>query len=271
VQLEPHFSKRLDLRVRLAKNDQEIAIAQRLRYSVFHEELGARAPQAKQTAKLDIDHYDAYCDHLLVTRRRCQDSNTELCIANEEVVGTYRLLSQFMAQKAGGFYSQSEFDIAALKTCKSHLNFLELGRSCVLAPYRGTPVIELLWQGIWDYVRLHKIDVMFGCASFEGTDPARHAEALSFLAHQVGAPEDWRVAAHTDRRVKMEQLAPASYDQRRTMLGLPPLIKGYLRLGSYVGDGAVVDYAFNTTDVLVILPIANIKPRYVAHFGAPTN
>lgn len=271
MKLEPHFSKRLDLGIKLAKSKKHVELAQRLRYRVFHEEMGAVADCLTLTTKRDQDQFDEICDHLLVTRSRNESSNPELCIDDEEVVGTYRMLRQTIAKKYGGFYSQNEFDLAPLLARKSDLSFLELGRSCVLAQYRGTPVIELLWQGIWNYVRHYKIDVMFGCASFDGVNPDAHADTLSFLGHHTQLPEDWHARAHEAHYLEMKRKAADTIDCRKAMLSLPPLIKGYLRLGSYIGEGAVIDLAFNTIDVLVVLPIASINPRYFAHFGGPTN
>jgi L-ornithine Nalpha-acyltransferase len=268
LKLEPHLSKRPELGIRQAQNEAEVRVAQRLRYRIFHEEMGAKADREN---KIDSDRFDAICDHLLVTRARTETSNPELCVEDGEVVGTYRLLRQSVAISNGGFYSQGEFDLDPLLKRKSDLSFLELGRSCVLQAYRGTSVIELLWQGIWNYVRLHKLDVMLGCASFEGTDPDAHADALSFLGHHTTAPVEWHARAHADQYIEMKRKPVEAIDNRRTLLGLPPLIKGYLRLGSYIGEGAVIDHAFNTTDVLVVLPVSKINPRYFAHFGAPTN
>jgi L-ornithine Nalpha-acyltransferase len=268
LKLEPHLSKRPELGIRQAQSETEVRIAQRLRYRVFHDEMGAKADSEN---KIDSDRFDAICDHLLVTRARTETSNPELCVEDGEVVGTYRLLRQFVASHNGGFYSQGEFDLDPLLKRKSDLSFLELGRSCVLQAYRGTPVIELLWQGIWNYVRLHKLDVMLGCASFEGTDPDAHADALSFLGHHTTAPAEWHVRAHAAQYVEMKRKPVEAIDNRRTLLSLPPLIKGYLRLGSYIGEGAVIDHAFNTTDVLIVLPVSKINPRYFAHFGAPTS
>jgi L-ornithine Nalpha-acyltransferase len=271
LKLEPHFSKRLDLGIKLANSSDEVQVAQRLRYRVFHQELGAVADPKTLEAEMDCDSFDEVCDHLLVTRPRTETSNDKLCIDDDEVVGTYRMLRQTIASQKGGFYSQGEFNIEPLLARKPDLSFLELGRSCVLAPYRGTPVIELLWQGIWNYVRYHKIDVMFGCASFDGIDPDAHADTLSFLGHHTKSPDEWNVRAHDHRYVDMKRKPLDTIDCRRAMLSLPPLIKGYLRLGSFIGEGAVIDHDFNTTDVLVVLPVSAINPRYFAHFGAPTN
>ncbi len=271
MKLEPHFSKRLDLGIKLAKSAGHIEVAQRLRYRVFYQEMGAVADAQTRATLRDQDRFDEICDHLLVTRSRTESSSPELCIDDEEVVGTYRMLRQTIAKKFGGFYSQEEFDVQPLLARKSDLSFLELGRSCVLAQYRGTPVIELLWQGIWNYVRHYKVDVMFGCASFDGIDPDLHADTLSFLGHHTSLPDEWHARAHVDRYVDMKRKPAGAIDCRKAMLSLPPLIKGYLRLGSYIGEGAVIDQAFNTTDILVVLPITSINPRYFAHFGAPPN
>ena len=271
MQPESKFQKRPALKIRQANSRQDIITAQRLRFQVFYNEMGATADAKTLATQMDNDEFDHVCDHLLVTAQRTENSNPELCVGREELVGTYRLLRQSVAAKSTGFYSQQEFDIAPLIARNPELSFLELGRSCITAPHRGTAVIELLWQGIWNYVRAHKIDVMFGCASFDGTDPDIHANALSLLAHQFKASDNWYVRAHADCYVKMSRKMSDTFDKRRTLLNLPPLIKGYLRLGCCVGDGAVVDHAFNTTDILVVLPVSSINPRYFAHFGAPTS
>ena len=192
-------------------------------------------------------------------------------LADGELIGTYRLLRQEVAEAHGGFYTQGEFDIAPVIAAHPDLRFLELGRSCVLKPFRTKPVVELLWQGIWNYVRAHDIHVMLGCASLEGTDPDAHATALSFLAHTAAAPAEWQVHALPARYVDMKRIAPEKIDQRQALRELPPLIKGYLRLGCHIGDGAVIDPQFNTIDVLIILPVSSINARYFTHFGQPND
>ena len=185
------------------------------------------------------------------------------------VVGTYRVLRQDVAEVHDGFYTQGEYDIAPLIRAKPDYNFIELGRSCVLKPYRNRRTLELLWQGVWSYVREHGGDVMIGCASFPGTSPAAHALALSFLYHNSLAPEDWRVRAHDHLRVDMNMMPREAINTRAALKALPPLIKGYLRVGAFVGDGAVIDHQFGTTDVFVVMPIEAINNRYFDHFGAP--
>jgi L-ornithine Nalpha-acyltransferase len=262
------LGRKAGLVVRTASGKEEIDAAQHLRYRVFYEELDAR-PQADMDGRRDSDGFDACCDHLLVVQETDAPDFDAIPVSGGELVGTYRLLRQTVANANGGFYTAAEFDIAPLIARKSGLQFLELGRSCVLKPYRTKPVVELLWQGIWNYVRWHNLDVMLGCASLEGTDPDMHAMPLSFMAQNCAAPEDWRVAALPERYVEMDRIAPDLVDVKSAMRALPPLIKGYLRLGCYIGDGAVVDKQFNTIDVLIVLPVSAIEPRYFAHFGAP--
>ena len=181
------------------------------------------------------------------------------------MVGTYRLLRQPLAEDYGGFYTAGEFDIGALIARHGNLQFLELGRSCVLAPYRNKRTVELLWHGIWIHPA-KPLDVMFGCASLDGTDPERLALPLSFLHHYAPAPEAWRAQALPERYVDMNRMSKEAINPKDALRALPPLIKGYLRLGAYIGDGAVVDHEFGTTDVLIVLPVSAIKKRYFEHF-----
>jgi putative hemolysin len=146
------------------------------------------------------------------------------------------------------------------------LQFLELGRSCVLPEFRNKRTVELLWHGIHAYVLQNRCDVMIGCASIEGTDPSRLALPLSFLHHYARAPELWRGRALPERYVEMNRISKEAIDPKAALRALPPLLKGYLRLGAYVGDGAVVDHEFGTTDVLIVLPMSVIQKRYVEHF-----
>jgi putative hemolysin len=261
------YGKLGPLEVRLARKKSEIRRAQRLRYKVFYEEMSAVPGALAMLSRRDEDAYDAVFDHLLVIDRG--DASDGRRWRPSKVVGTYRMLRQDVAELNDGFYTQGEYDIAPLLAAKPDYSFMELGRSCVLKPYRNKRTLELLWQGVWSYVREHGADVMIGCASFEGTDPTAHAEALSFLYHSALAPEEWRVRAHSHLRVDMNMLPRERVNARKALKALPPLIKGYLRLGAYVGDGAVIDHQFGTTDVFIIMPVESIKTRYFAHFGAP--
>jgi putative hemolysin len=255
------------LEVRLARKKSELRRAQRLRYKVFYEEMCAIPDALAMLSRRDEDAYDPIFDHLLVIDRANPSKKGRW--RRPQVVGTYRVLRQEVADLHDGFYTQSEYDIAPLIHSKPDHSFMELGRSCVLKPYRNRRTVELLWHGIWSYVREHGVDVMIGCASFVGTDPAEHALALSFLHHTALAPYEWRVRAQDHLRIDMNMMPREAINLRTAVKTLPPLIKGYLRLGAYVGDGAVVDHQFGTTDVLIILPVESINTRYFAHFGSP--
>lgn len=269
MQPESVLGQKGDLTVRLAR-ESEIGRAQRLRYKVFYEELAAVPDSQAALARTDADRYDAFCDHLIVVKRGPTPPDSEAVMLDDgEMVGTYRLLRQEIAARHGGFYTAGEFDIAPLLDRHRDKRFLELGRSCVLKPFRTKPVVELLWQGIWNYVRLHRLDVMFGCASLEGTDPDAHAATLSFLAREFVPPPEWRAGALPARRVEMNRMTGSTADPKLALRRLPTLIKGYLRLGCYIGEGAVIDRQFNTIDVLIILPVAAINVRYFSHFGQP--
>ena len=250
------------LEVRLAATPREIKKAQKLRYKVFYEEMSAIPDMQTQLSRRDRDGFDKICDHLLVI-----DHDTRTAAGEPKIVGTYRLLRQAVAEQHSGFYTANEFDIGALVARHDRLSFLELGRSCVLAPYRTKRTVELLWHGIWSYVRRHGVDVMVGCASLAGTDPDALALPLSFLHHHARAPEEWSVSALAGRHVAMDRLPADEIDPKAALKLLPPLVKGYLRLGAYIGDGAVIDRQFGTTDVLIVLPVGAISERYVNHYG----
>ncbi|MGH7110270.1 MAG: GNAT family N-acetyltransferase [Stellaceae bacterium] len=243
------------LQVCLAETEADIAAAQALRYRVFYERMGA-CPQPGTTHRRDSDRFDAVCDHLLVIDRTRP--------AGAAIVGTYRLLRRAAAARLGGFYSENEYDLSPLLTHPGEI--LELGRSCVDPAYRPRPVLQLLWSGIAAYVFHHDIALMFGCASLPGTDPAALAMPLSYLCHHHLAPPGLRPRALAARYVAMSRCPPAAFDPARVFARLPPLIKGYLRLGGYVGDGAVIDRAFNTTDVCVIVETELVTERYSRHY-----
>ncbi len=250
------------LEVRLAQTAAEVRQAQKLRYRVFYQEGPAVANPARLFSRRDIDAYDAICDHLLVLDHAKRDTLSD----RPAVVGTYRLLRQPMAKEYGGFYSAGEFNVDALIGHHAKLQFLELGRSCVLAEYRNKRTVELLWHGIHAYILQNGCDVMIGCASLDGTDPKRLALPLSFLHHYARAPAAWRASALPNRYIEMNRMSKEAIDPRAALRVLPPLIKGYLRLGASIGDGAVVDHEFGTTDVLIVLPVSEIKQRYFEHF-----
>ena len=249
------------LEVRLAQTAAEVRQAQKLRYRVFYQEGSAIPNPGRLFARRDVDSYDALCDHLLVLDHAARGQS-----GRPAVVGTYRLLRQSVAEEHGGFYTGGEFDISGLIARHNQLQFLELGRSCVLAPYRNKRTVELLWRGIHVYLLQNRCGVMIGCASLDGTEPRQLALPLSFMHHYARAPEEWRARALPERYVEMNRLSKQAIDPKAALRLLPPLIKGYLRLGAYIGDGAVVDYEFGTTDVLIVLPVSAISSRYLDHF-----
>jgi len=245
------------LQVRLAETAEDIDAAQSLRYRIFYETLGARPLPDMLRRRRDIDRFDDDCDHLLVLdHARGGD--------HDRVVGTYRLLRREAAARLGGFYSANEYDITPLVAQSSEI--LELGRSCVDAAYRQRPAMQMLWSGIAAYVFHHGISLMFGCASLPGTDPDALALPLSYLYYFHLAPPALRPRALNERFVDMRRLAVGTIDPGQALSTLPPLIKGYLRLGGFAGEGAVIDEQFNTTDVCILVKTDLITEIYSRHY-----
>jgi len=247
-----------DLEIRLAESDAEIAAAQALRYRVFYEEMSASPTPEMAATRRDFDSFDPFCDHLIVIDSRKGSGAGG-------IVATYRLMRRAGAERRGQFYSIDEYDISAIVAHPGEI--LELGRSCVDAAYRSKAVMQLLWKAISDYVFHFKIEIMFGCASFPGTDPAEHATTLSYLHHRHMAPPQFRPRAVPSRYVSMNMLPIAEIDERRALASLPPLIKGYLRLGGFVGDGAVIDQQFGTVDVSVVVVTDLVTDKYYKHYA----
>ncbi len=249
--------KQQEIIVRLAQNDAEREAAQILRYKVFYEEFGAiPSPRVKESKK-DWDQFDEVAEHMVVL-------DESLGTGPDSIIGTYRLCDQKAANSVGQFYTQEEYDISPLIDCGA--NLLELGRSCVEVEYRTRPVLQKLWQGIADYVLEHEIEILFGCGSFHGTDPQEHAEALSYLHHYHLAAPGIRPRSLDKHYVEMNLMAKSRINQKQILTSLPPLIKGYLRIGAMIGDGAYVDKDFNTTDVCVVLQTQLIANRYRRHY-----
>jgi putative hemolysin len=246
-----------NLGVRVAGTRAERDAVQALRYRVFYIEMGAKADALTAASRRDRDPFDAVADHLLVI-------DHAIGPGPEGVVGTYRLIQREAAARIGEFYSAGEYDIVPLLGFPGRL--LELGRSCVDAGYRNRAAMQLLWRGIAAYVFQYKIDLMFGCASLPGTDPDALAAELTYLYYNHLAPPALRPRALPDRYVDMRRRLPGSIDSKRTLNCLPPLIKGYLRLGGFVGDGAVIDRQFNTTDVAVVVKTDLVTDKYYRHY-----
>ncbi len=247
-----------ELAVTLASSASMIDAAQRLRYQIFYEEMGGTPPSQVAREKRDFDQFDEVFDHLLVL-------DYERPPGPEQVVGTYRLLRRDAMTALGHFYSETEFDITPIKQFKGQI--LELGRSCVHPEYRNRAVMQLLWRGIGAYVSMYDIQLMFGCASFAGTDPDQHAMGLSYLHHFHLAPTSLRARALEHMYVNMNRIPMDQLDAKEAFASLPPLIKGYLRLGGYIGDGAILDHQCNTTDVCIIVQTDLITEKYTQRYN----
>lgn len=248
-----------NLEIRLADSERELAASQALRYHVFYREMGAKASPRVLESELDFDPYDEFCDHLLVIDRERSTANSPA------VVGTYRLLRGEVADEYAGFYSEGEFDLQPLIARSPQV--LELGRSCIDAEYRSRGTMQLLWRGIAEYVFENSVKYLFGCASIPGTNPSDMKLPLAYLYHHHLAPKAIRTQALEQRYVDMNTMPKEAVDMGQALRELPPLIKGYLRLGGVVGDGAVIDYDFNTVDVNIIVETANVTEKYMNHYA----
>ncbi len=245
---------RTEFAVKMVETPAELHAAQRLRYDVFVEELGGSGELVDHNQKIERDRFDPYFDHLIAMEKGC-----------DTVIGVYRLLREPQAREAGGFYSEGEYDLDLLKS--SGRTLLELGRSCLHPAYRGGMAMHALWGGLAKYVAAHKIEILFGVASFHGTDPLELAEPLSLLHHRHLAPPSLRVRAHDNAFQNMDMIAEKDINRAAAMVRVPSLIKAYLRLGGCVGEGAFVDQTFNTTDVFLIMDTADMNTRQASIYS----
>lgn len=248
------------LTVRLANGAEDIMGAQRLRYRVFVQEMGATPAKEDAALELERDSFDPHCDHLLLIDEALSDPL-------ERVVGAYRLMRGSAAKRGIGFYSATEYDLSALENLAGET--LELGRSCVARSYRNGLAMHLLWSGVGRYVTERQIGVLFGVASFHGTNVRALAQPLSYLHHKYLAPPGLRVRAQAEHFTPMDILPSQELDQRMALQKIPPLIKAYLRLGGCVGEGAFVDHAFNTTDVCLLMETQKMQAKYREMYTRP--
>ncbi|MFT5631447.1 MAG: putative hemolysin [Gammaproteobacteria bacterium] len=244
--------------VRRASTPADLSAAQRLRYTVFVDELGGDGPDVNHETRHECDAYDVHATHLLLedTARPKDDC----------VVGVYRLMTSEQARAAGGFYCAAEFDLSEL--IGSGRRLLELGRSCLHPNYRGGTAMLHLWAALADFARNLDTEILFGAASFHGTDLTELAEPLSNLADKHLAGGAMTVTAKAPNAVPMTIIPVDQIDRKAAMRATPALIKAYLRLGGVVGQGAYVDHAFNTTDICLILDTAQMNARAAALYGA---
>lgn len=250
-----------DFEVRLARSRQEIEAGQKLRYQIFFEEMGAKACESVEKEKRDFDGFDEVCDHLLAF-----DNSKS---GEARVIATYRLLREEFVDKKEDFYSSSEFDLTNLyndhfRMLMGDRQLLELGRSCVKEEYRTNAVMHLMWKFIARYIDKHKIAYLFGCASLPGTDQSRLEMPLSYLYQQHKTPDEYNIPAVKELYQKMDYFKEDEFNRKEAIRALAPLVRGYLRLGCYIGDGAVIDEQFGTTDVFILLPIDRLETRYLS-------
>lgn len=239
---------------RLATDETDLLAAQRLRYRVFVEELGGDGALVDHADRLERDEFDPVVDHLvLVDNRRSRQ-------ALDHVVGVYRLLPGDRAERFGRFYCDSEYDLTALRAAGRSL--LELGRSCVDPAFRGGSGMFLMWNALAEYVLSREIEILFGVASFHGTDAQALAQPLSWLHHHHLAPATLRPRARPEGFQAMDLIPEAELDRRAAMTGMPALIKAYLRLGGLVGEGAYLDRPFNTTDVFLMVDTKAMSEKH---------
>lgn len=245
------------LTIKLADTDAEIRAAQRLRYRVFVQEMGALTSEENHALELEKDDFDQYFDHLILI----DTSNPD---PMENVVGVYRLMRGEVAVAGAGFYGADEYNLD--KLLQGERRTMELGRSCVHPDFRGGTALQMLWNGLGEYVLQHKIEILFGVASFHGTDVPEHEQALSFLHHRHLAPEDLRVTAQPNNRADMNIIPNDQIDKLAALRQMPPLIKAYLRLGGFVGDGAFIDHSFNTIDVCLLMDTERMSAKHKAMY-----
>lgn len=242
------------MEVRLARDARDLMASQRLRYRVFVEELGGDGPMVDHARQLEADEFDAVYDHLILVDPLREAEGIDY------VIGAYRLLTSERAAEVGRFYCDAEYDLTPLRA--SGRKLVELGRSCIAAEHRGGAGMLMLWNGLADYVLARGIEILFGVASFHGTDVAALRMPLAWLHHNHLAPAELRPRAVADHFQTMDLVPLDALDRRQALAGMPNLIKAYLRLGGFVGEGAYVDHAFNTTDVLLLMDTAAMSEKY---------
>lgn len=234
--------------IRLAKTEKDYKEIYRLRY--FDLILNYNKEQVSHE-EIDKDEYDDVCDHLVA-----------IDTIKNEVIGTYRLIKRSHITKLGQYLTENEFDISSL----NNYEVLEVGRAVVKEEYRDGVAISLLWKGVIRYALEENVDFMIGTASFHGVDPLEYKDTLSYLYYNHLSPEDIRCHVRETTFSKLNLLEENEIDEELAKKKMPPLVKGYLRLGATIGDGAYLDIPFNSLDVLIVLKIKDINPRYLKRY-----
>ena len=240
--------------IKIAESNFEIKKAQSLRYKIFFKEKKIKKKSFKFLLQRDYDFYDKISDHLIII-----DNNREI---RDNVIGTYRLLRGNCAKLYRGFYTEQEFDISNLKKNFSSKDILELGRSCVHPQYRSGIILKLLWQGISNYIKMYKIKILMGCASFHGTNPSKFKDEFSLLYKSYRLPEDYDVKSLQSNAIPFNK----NINHSTILNKLPPLIKGYLKAGGMVSENFYIDKEFETIDYCVIMLTEKIVSRYQNKF-----
>jgi putative hemolysin len=254
-----------DYEVRLTRSKEERKLVRQLRYEVFVEEDGAVPTEEQKNLREEYDGYDRFAEYMAVFHEG-------------KIVGTYRIIDRAAAEKSDGFYTETEYNLAKIKKVRG--NIAEMSRACVKKEYRdGGLVMRMLWMGLGDYILKRKIVVLFGVASWVGKDPADFAQAISYLYYNHLAPlplratvlEDMFAEGVNPKLSRMNILPRDFVDAAKARAQMPPLIKGYLRLGATFGKGVFIDAPFNTCDVFVICQTKNISRIYQKHFTGSEN
>ena len=248
-----------DFVIKLVDDKCELKKAQALRYSIFYQEKKANPTLCKKMIRLDYDKVDKFADHLIVIDKKRKGSKNK-------IVGTYRLLRGDIASHFGGFYTSTEFDLTKVLNAYNYTEILELGRSCVHKDYRNGITMYLLWKAIAKYIKLYHIKVLLGCVSFSGSDVMKISNELSYLRYNFSLPDEISVKS-LDNNVYPACIKKNTYKSAlKTFSKLPPLIKGYLRVGGRVSENFFVDHSFNTIDLCVIVKTENIDEKYMKKF-----
>ena len=240
-------------RIKIAQTSEELRAAQRLRYKVFVEEMGAKVTDNCHLLKLEYDDFDQDFEHLILIDKLNRNPL-------ENVVGVYRLLLSTSVNESRGFYSSSEYDLASL--IKTNRKLLELGRSCIDIEHRGGVALHMMWSGLAQYVIENNVEVLFGVASFHGVDVDQISHALSYLHYNHLAPKELRPLAIDRNKIEMNVLNRLDVEKIIALKQLPPLIKAYIRLGGFIGYGASIDKDFNSIDVCLVMDTQNMSEKY---------
>ena len=248
-----------DFIVKLVEKKSELKKAQSLRYSVFYKEKKALPSLAKKILCLDYDRIDKFADHLIVIDKTQKDFKNK-------IIGTYRLTRGDVGISFGGLYTSAEFNLSNILNSYNHSQILELGRSCVHKDYRNGFIMNLLWKAIAEYIKLYDIKILLGCASFPGTDINKFSNELSYLRENFSLPDDLSVVSLDENIFHTHSTDNTNLNKLRTFAKLPPLIKGYLRVGGKVSSSYYIDYNFNTIDLCVVVKTSSINKKYKKKF-----